>query len=172
MHPIIIIGSGMAGYTLAREFRKINPDQELIMISADDAVNYAKPTLSNALAGNKHPDQIGLANAEKMATQLNIRIEAHCVVRSIDPDAHQIQFERDAQVTTLNYSKLILALGASPIRLPLSGDAVKDICVVNSLTDYREFRLRLDDSQNKNVVILGAGLIGCEFANDLQHTGH
>ena len=53
MHPIVIIGSGMAGYTLAREFRKLNTEQELLMICADDAVNYAKPTLSNALVGNK-----------------------------------------------------------------------------------------------------------------------
>ncbi len=55
MHPIVIIGSGMAGYTVAREFRKLNAEQELVMICADDAANYAKPTLSNALAGNKAP---------------------------------------------------------------------------------------------------------------------
>ena len=48
MHPIVIIGSGMAGYTAAREFRKLNPEHELVMICADDAVYYAKPTLSNA----------------------------------------------------------------------------------------------------------------------------
>ena len=42
MHPIVIIGSGMAGYTVAREFRKLSPEQELMMICADDAVNYAK----------------------------------------------------------------------------------------------------------------------------------
>jgi rubredoxin-NAD+ reductase len=65
MHPIVIIGSGMAGYTLAREFRKLNPDHELLMICADDAVNYAKPTLSNALVGNKAPEQIQLGDAEK-----------------------------------------------------------------------------------------------------------
>jgi len=55
MHPIVIIGSGMAGYTVAREFRKLSPEQELVMICADDAVNYAKPTLSNAFAGKKAP---------------------------------------------------------------------------------------------------------------------
>ena len=59
MHPIVIIGSGMAGYAAAREFRKLNPEHELIMICADDAVNYAKPTLSNALVGKKAPEQIG-----------------------------------------------------------------------------------------------------------------
>lgn len=58
MQPIIIIGSGMAGYTLAREFRKLNTEQELVMICADDAVNYAKPTLSNALVGKKHLNKL------------------------------------------------------------------------------------------------------------------
>lgn len=172
MHPIIIIGSGMAGYTLAREFRKLNPDQELIMITADDAVNYAKPTLSNALVGNKHPDQIGLADAAKMAEQLKIRIEPHSVVNAIDPAAHRIEIQQGDQQLSLQYSKLVLALGASPIRLKLAGDAAQDVSVVNSLIDYRAFRERLEKTENKRVVILGAGLIGCEFANDLQHSNH
>ena len=77
MHPIVIIGSGMAGYAVAREFRKLNPEHELLMICADDAINYAKPTLSNALAGNKSPEQIPLGDATKMSAQLNMRIEQH-----------------------------------------------------------------------------------------------
>jgi len=40
MHPIVIIGSGMAGYTLAREFRKLNPEQELVMISGKRWGNF------------------------------------------------------------------------------------------------------------------------------------
>lgn len=172
MHPIVIIGSGMAGYTLAREFRKLNPDQELIMISADDAANYAKPTLSNALAANKHPDQIALADADKMTQQLNMQIKTHSVVTAIDAAAHQIHIESNGQSSTLNYSKLVLALGASPIRLAFAGINQDEVPVVNSLVDYRSFRQRIEQSQNKSVVILGAGLIGCEFANDLQHTGH
>jgi len=54
MHPIVIIGSGMAGYAAAREFRKLNTEQELVMICADDAANYAKPTLSNAPLSKSH----------------------------------------------------------------------------------------------------------------------
>ena len=83
MHPIVIIGSGMAGYTVAREFRKLNPEQELVMICADDAINYAKPTLSNALAGKKAPEQIALGDAAKMGAQLNMRIEVHTWVKAM-----------------------------------------------------------------------------------------
>lgn len=172
MHPIVIIGSGMAGYTLAREFRKLNPDHELLMICADDAVNYAKPTLSNALVGNKAPEQIQLGDAEKMSTQLNMQIQTHTWVKEIHADRHELVTEKDGQQQIQPYSKLVLAVGANPIRLAIAGDGSDDIHVVNSLIDYRAFRENLEKCNDKRVVILGAGLIGCEFANDLQNTDH
>lgn len=170
MHPIIIIGSGMAGYTVAREFRKLSPEQELVMVCADDAVNYAKPTLSNAFAGNKAPEQIALGDATKMATQLNMRIEAETWVKAINAESHEITLEKNGETITQPYSKLVLAVGANPIRLAIAGDGSDDIHVVNSLTDYRTFRENLSKRKDKRVVILGAGLIGCEFANDLLHS--
>ena len=172
MHPIIIIGSGMAGYTVAREFRKLSPEQELVMICADEAVNYAKPTLSNAFAGNKAPEQIALGDATKMATQLNMRIEAETWVKAINAESHEITLEKNGETITQPYSKLVLAVGANPIRLAIAGDGSDDIHVVNSLTDYRIFRENLSKRKDKRVVILGAGLIGCEFANDLLHSNY
>lgn len=172
MHPIVIIGSGMAGYTVAREFRKLSPEQELVMICADDAVNYAKPTLSNAFAGNKAPEQIALGDANKMATQLNMRIEAETWVKEINAANHEITLEKNGETVTQPYSKLVLAVGANPIRLAIAGDGSDDIHAVNSLIDYRTFRENLAKRKDKRVVILGAGLIGCEFANDLLHSNY
>ena len=173
MHPIVIIGSGMAGYAAAREFRKVNAEHELIMICADDAANYAKPTLSNAYTGKKAPEQIALGDAEKMAAQLNMQILNHTWVKSIDAAAHQLTLQNaEGAASVQAYSKLVLAVGANPIRLAIAGDGSEDIHVVNSLNDYKAFRAQIDQCNEKRVVILGAGLIGCEFANDLQNTGH
>lgn len=172
MHPIVIIGSGMAGYTVAREFRKLSPEQELVMICADDAVNYAKPTLSNAFAGNKAPEQIALGDSAKMSTQLNMRIEAETWVKEIKAESHELILEKNGEIITQPYSKLVLAVGANPIRLAIAGDGSDDIHVVNSLIDYRAFRENLAKRKDKRVVILGAGLIGCEFANDLLHSDY
>ena len=172
MHPIVIIGSGMAGYAAAREFRKLNPEHELIMVCADEAVNYAKPTLSNALVGKKAPEQIGLGDAAKMSTQLNMRIETQTWVKEIQSQQHQLLLEKNGQQSIQVYSKLVLAVGANPVRLAIAGDGSDDIHVVNNLKDYTAFRKNLDQHQDKRVVILGAGLIGCEFANDLQNTEH
>ena len=171
MHPIVIIGSGMAGYAVAREFRKLNPELELIMICADDAINYAKPTLSNALVGNKAPEQIPLGDAEKMSAQLNMQIINKSWVKSIDAAKHELTIESQNGTQTQLYSKLVLAVGANPIRLAISGDGSEDIHVVNNLDHYKAFRKQLAAREDKRVVILGAGLIGCEFANDLQNTG-
>ncbi|WP_180041174.1 MULTISPECIES: NAD(P)/FAD-dependent oxidoreductase [unclassified Acinetobacter] len=171
MHPIVIIGSGMAGYAVAREFRKLNTELELIMICADDAINYAKPTLSNALVGNKTPEQIPLGDAEKMSAQLNMQIINMSWVKSIDAAKHELTIESQNGTQTQLYSKLVLAVGANPIRLAISGDGSEDIHVVNNLDHYKAFRKQLAAREDKRVVILGAGLIGCEFANDLQNTG-
>ncbi len=173
MHPIVIIGSGMAGYAVAREFRKLNPEHALVMICADDAINYAKPTLSNAYVANKAPAQIALGDAAKMSAQLNMHIIQQTQVTAIDTQTQQLSLKNaQGEISLQPYRDLVLALGAQPIRLNLSGDAADQVHVVNNLADYTQFRAQLDQSQSKRVLILGAGLIGCEFANDLQHTQH
>lgn len=170
-HPIIIIGSGMAGYTLARELRKQNQEQSLIMISADDAQNYAKPTLSNAFATKKQPEKIALAQAEKMAAQLNMHIEKHATVEKIDAEKHEIYYVKDNQTVTLTYSKLVLAVGATAIQPDIFKNQ-SAVYRVNSLQDYITFRSFIDTNAEKRIAIVGGGLIGCEFAHDLQQSGH
>ena len=58
MAPVVIVGSGLAGYTVAREFRKLEPAAPLVIVSRDDASFYSKPMLSNALAAGKAPAQL------------------------------------------------------------------------------------------------------------------
>lgn len=166
MQSIIIIGTGMAGYTLAREFRKLNKDTPLVILTADDGSSYPKPNLSRALADAKSADELVLFSAEKMAASLPASIHTHCRVDAIDPGAHSISFGKQ----TLNYDKLVLATGAHSIRLKVSGNATNDILTVNDLDDYRRFRDRLVEAGS--VAIIGAGLVGCEFASDLAACHH
>lgn len=160
--PIIIIGSGLAGYNVAREFRKLNTTKELIIIADDAAEFYSKPMLSNALAKNKTSKEIPIANAEKMAEDLNAKILKYTRVEKIDPQNHVIQTNNNE---ILNYSQLVLALGASSTALTVSGNAADKIYSVNDLESYANFREAIADK--KKIAIIGAGLIGCEFANDL-----
>ena len=165
--PVVIIGSGLAGYTVAREFRKLETETPILIISSDHGGFYSKPTLSNALATGKTPASIVTASSEKMAEQLKLTVLPHSRVTAIDPSAKSVTLQSGER---LSYSQLILALGADPIRLPLEGGGTEDILSVNDLDDYQRLRRTLEGK--KEVTILGAGLIGCEFANDLVIAGY
>lgn len=166
MEPIVIIGSGLAGYTLARELRKLDQTVPLVIITADDGRYYSKPLLSNALAQGKTADQLAGAFAPAMAEQLNAEVLVFSRVEEIDPVARSVR----AAQRVIAYRKLVLALGADPVRPQLAGDAVDSVLSVNDLMDYARFRERITGA--RHVTILGGGLIGCEFANDLSHAGH
>ncbi len=164
---MVIIGSGLAGYTVAREFRKLDAETPILIVSADHGGFYSKPMLSNALATGKTPTSILNANAEKMAEQLKMTIRSHSRVTAIDPFGKTMTLQAGEK---LSYSQLILALGADPMRLPLEGDGAKAVLSVNDLDDYHQLCNALKGK--KDVTILGAGLIGCEFANDLAVAGY
>jgi rubredoxin-NAD+ reductase len=167
---LIIIGAGLAGWTVAREFRKRNPTAPVTLVCADAGDFYAKPSLSNALVQKRAPEQLVSTPAAKMAQSLNLTLVPHTVVEAIDPAAQTIA-TRQGQ---LHYDQLVLATGAQAIRVPLGGDAADQVLSVNSLIDFARFHAGLAgaDAGGRHVAIMGAGLIGCEFANDLVAAGH
>jgi len=169
MQPIVIIGAGMAAYSLARELRKLDKTSRLTIVTADSGGSYAKPMLSNAFALNKQAGQLLSASAEQMATQLDATIVVHTRVHGIDAAAKTISTDHGP----IAYSHLVLALGAQAIRLPLAGDAADRVLSINHIDDYAVFRRHLEQLGGAaRIAILGAGLIGCEFAEDLSAAGH
>lgn len=158
---IVIIGSGLAGFTLVREIRKLDKAIPITLITREPGYFYSKPMLSTALASKKESDQLISTTAEGMATQLAINILSETEVSAIDTTAQSLQTSKGA----ISYAKLVLTLGADQIRIPLEGNAADEVLTVNDLEDYAKFRNAI--ASKKKVAILGAGLIGCEFANDL-----
>jgi rubredoxin---NAD+ reductase len=163
---IVIIGSGLAGYTVVREIRKLDKAVPITLVTKEPGYFYSKPMLSTALASKKDATQLISTPADGMATQLEMTILGECEVSSIDPNAQVIQTSKGP----VSYGKLVMALGADQIRLPLQGNAANEVITVNDLEDYARFRSAI--AGKKKVAILGAGLIGCEFANDLVLGGY
>jgi rubredoxin-NAD+ reductase len=161
MKPIVIIGTGLAGYTLAREIRRLDPEMPLLMVTAEDGRYYSKPMLSSGLAQGKDADALALSGAGEMSASLDATILTETRVDRINPDRHTILIQGEI----VEYRSLVLAVGADPIRLPLQGDGAPEVISVNNLTDYGRYRAHLESATR--VAIIGPGLIGCEFANDL-----
>jgi len=158
---IVIIGSGLAGYTVIRELRKIDKSTPITLVTREPGYFYSKPMLSTALASSKSAEQLISTNADGMATQLDITILGDVDVTAIDTAAQTVT----TSTGSISYGKLVLGLGADQIRLPLEGNAANEVVTVNDLEDYAQFRKTIEGK--KRITILGAGLIGCEFANDL-----
>ncbi|MCQ4279878.1 FAD-dependent oxidoreductase [Pseudomonas stutzeri] len=164
--PLVIIGTGLAGYNLAREFRKLDTETPLLLITADDGRSYSKPMLSTGFAMKKDADALGMTVAGPMAIQLNAEIRTHTKVTRLDPANRRVWIGSEP----VPYRDLVIAWGAQTINVPVAGDAQEAIFPINDLLDYGRFR---EAAQGKRrVLILGAGLIGCEFANDLLHGGY
>ena len=163
---IVIIGSGLAGYTVIREIRKLNKEIPITLVTKEPGYFYSKPMLSTALASKKEAAQLISTPADGMATQLELNILSEADVTAIDSTKQVIQTSKGE----IPYYKLVLALGADQIRLPLQGNAANEVLTVNDLEDYAKFRSAI--ANKKKIAILGAGLIGCEFANDLVLGGY
>jgi len=164
--PVVIIGTGLAGYNLAREFRKLDSETPLLLITADDGRSYSKPMLSTGFGKNKEADGLSMAEPGAMAEQLKAEVRTHTRVSGIDAGHKRLWIGEES----VHYRDLILAWGAETVRVPVEGDASESIFPINDLEDYARFRAAAVGK--KRVLILGVGLIGCEFANDLILGGY
>ncbi|HCT39970.1 MAG TPA: FAD-dependent oxidoreductase [Moraxellaceae bacterium] len=166
MNPIVIIGTGLAGYNLAKEIRKLDAERPLLLLTSDDGRSYSKPMLSTGYTKNKDADALAMAGVEQMRESLKADVRTGVRVNAIDRAAKTIQVEGE----TISYGALVLAVGADVFRPELGGDGGERVLAVNDLDDYARFRTAA--AGKKKIVIIGGGLIGCEFANDLSNGGY
>lgn len=162
--PVIVIGSGVAGWTTIRELRKLDPSTPVVLVTGDSGDFYAKPSLSNAYAQRRSPAQLVSTPAQTMAQAQQVRLMPHSVVEQIDIGAQRITLRQDGALHTLDYRQLVLATGAQPVRVPLRGDAADTLHSINNLNDFAAFHAALGveanaelPAPNKTMLILGAG---------------
>ena len=168
LRSVVVIGSGLAGYGLVRELRRKDEAVAITVITADGGEGYSKPMISTGYTKDLNADKLAAQSAAELAEQLNVSVRTRTRVAGIDTQKQVVQLE-DGE--TLSYRELVLALGAELIRPPIAGDAAEDVLGVNDLDDYRRFQELLAARGAKKVAIIGAGLIGCEFTNDLLNGG-
>lgn len=162
--PIVIIGSGHAGYSLAQAIRKRDANAQIVVLTRESGDLYSKPALSIATSQDRSAEALISETPFDIERRLNIRVYPRCEVELIDAQAHVLRTSYGA----MPYAKLVLALGASPIKLAVAGRS-DALLSVNNVDDYRLLRSQL--SGVSRVAIIGDGLIGCEFANDLAKRG-
>lgn len=122
--------------------------------------------LSTGFGKNKDADGLSMAEPGAMAEQLKAEVRTHTRISGIDPGHKRLWIGEESVI----YRDLILAWGAETVRVPIEGDGVDAVFPINDLEDYARFRAAA--AGKRRVLLLGAGLIGCEFANDLILGGY
>lgn len=133
MSGVWVVGTGLAGYTLARELRRLRPEVEITLVSRDAGDFYSKPALSNALSAGLAPDQVAQRSAGQMAAQLKARILTHSTVDAVDSVGQRLYIHGDWH----RYDELVLALGSDAVVPPVAGMEPSALLRINDLGDYR-----------------------------------
>uniref|UniRef100_A5WH60 FAD-dependent pyridine nucleotide-disulfide oxidoreductase n=1 Tax=Psychrobacter sp. (strain PRwf-1) TaxID=349106 RepID=A5WH60_PSYWF len=165
---VVVVGAGLAGWTVIDALRAKQPDIGITLITQDMADRYHKPMLSVALSQNKTPQDLVRMSGVQAAQKANITLMSQTQVISIDSKNRTLQTDKGE----LSYGNLVLALGAAPAIPACFAD--QDIWHINDLEGFSKIQAALagETGANKHIAVIGAGMIGTEIAEDLTTAGH
>ncbi len=163
--PVVIVGAGIAGWSVAEALRGLDPALPITLVTACDGHRYHKPELSVALSRGASPEDLVQQTGADAAQRLGVRLLPQTYAVGLSTDSRQLRTTRG----TLRYRALILAHGAHPL---LPAVLPPELCWrVNHLDGFNGLRRALAGG-SRRVAVVGAGMIGCELAEDLSASGH
>lgn len=157
---VVIAGAGMAGVQTAVALREQGFTGSVVLIGAEPHQPYDRPPLSKAvLLGNAEGSAFDI-DFEALGVELRLGLE----VTGVRPGDHAL----DTEDGPVPYDTLVVATGAEPIRLPGS-EGVPGVHLLRTLDDAERLRPVLADRHD--IVVVGAGWIGAEFATAAREAG-
>ena len=164
--PLVIVGNGMAAARLVDELAKTCLGRYAIaVIGAEPRLAYNRVLLSSVLAGEIASHDIELKPASWWRDR-GVTLKYNSLVTEIDVGRRELKIAGDESI---EFSRLVLATGSSPLRLKLPG---VDLAGVHTFRDSRDVDLLLALAMRKRpVVVVGGGLLGLEAAYGLAKAG-
>ncbi len=164
----VIVGAGLAGHSAAMTLRLTGFDGRLVLIGDEPVRPYERPPLSKAfLQGKKPKDELFFQPQEQYAEH-QIELELGHRVTSIDPGNHTLSLDDG---NSLQFDKLVLATGASPIHLSGPGFDLPGVHYLRSIQDSAAIGNALRDG-GQRLLVIGAGFIGSEVAASARMLGN
>ena len=159
---VVIIGAGAAGGAAAEMLRREGYDGPLTLVGGDEFLPYDRPNLSkDYLAGNAPEEWIPLRSADFYREQ-KIDVLPKTSVTAINSKKKQVTL---SEGRSLGYGALLLATGATPVRLDIPGADLPHVCYLRTLSDSRRIIEKAKDA--KRAVVIGSSFIGLKIAASL-----
>ncbi len=166
---VIIIGGGACGASCATRLRRLDERCEITILERTDEVSIANcglPYYCSDVINDR--DKILVSNPQKFKNMFNIDVRLNTEVVEIN---RVEKFVVSSNGEKFYYDKLVLAQGGSPIVPPLEGVNNKNIFTVRSLADADKIKDYINNNNVKSAVVVGAGFIGIEMAENFAHLG-
>ncbi|MFD6322095.1 NAD(P)/FAD-dependent oxidoreductase [Streptomyces sp. NPDC058442] len=157
---VVVTGAGMAGVQTAVALREQGFTGTVTLIGAEPHQPYDRPPLSKAVLLGKAENSAFDVDFEALGIELRLG----CEVLGLRPADHEL----DTEAGPVPYDVLVVATGAEPVRLP-GADGVPGVHLLRTLDDVERLRPVLAGRQD--IVVVGAGWIGAEFATAAREAG-
>lgn len=170
----LIIGGVAGGATTAARLRRIDENSEIIIFEKGEYISYANCGLPYYIGGTiPERENLFVQTPQSFSKRFNLEVRNYSEVISIDKANRQISVKdvRTGRVYTENYDKLVLSPGAEPVRPPLPGINLEGIFTLRNVPDTDRIKTYIDKKQPKHAVVVGAGFIGLEMAENLHSCG-
>ena len=170
----VIVGGVAGGASTAARLRRLDENAEIILVEKGPYISYANCGLPYYIGDVIHQrDELFVQTPASFGGRFNIDVRVMNEVTEIDPIKKQLEI-KDLNLNStynINYDKLVLSPGAEPIRPPLPGIDLPGIFTLRNVSDTDRIKTYVTENKIRSVVIVGAGFIGLEMAENLHHLG-
>lgn len=169
---IIIVGGVASGMSAATRLRRLKEDAEIIIFEKGPFVSFANCGLPYYVSGEiAEREDLLVQTPESLKARFRLDVRPFHEVTAISPDQHIVTVRHDGKEFTESYDKLILSPGAKPFVPPIEGlETAENTYTLRNVPDLDEIMLALE-KQPKEAVVIGAGFIGLEMAENLRKRG-
>ena len=172
-NKVVIIGGVAGGASAATRLRRLDEQAQITIIEKGEYISYANCGLPYHI-GNviKQRSSLLLLTPEVMKQKYNIDVFIKQEVTSIDRANKKVTVKKsDNSEYQLDYDKLIISTGSSPIKPPIPGIDSSRIMTLWSVPDTDRIKAYISDKNVKSAVVVGGGFIGLEMAENLKAIG-
>lgn len=170
---VVIVGGVAGGMSAATRLRRLNESAEIIILEKGPYVSFANCGLPYYVGGEiSERDQLMVQTPEKLKARFNLDVRVDSEAIAIDATAKTITVKDSQKVYALAYDHLILSPGAKPFIPPAQGlNEAENVFTLRNVPDVDDIMGFIDTQKPKKAVVIGAGFIGLEMAENLQLRG-
>ena len=174
MMKIVILGGVAAGTKIAAKLMREGRNNEVLILNKGADISYAGCGLPYYVGHVIEEKESLIVNTpQKYEALTGARVLTRMEAVEVDRDAKQVTAVHldTREKTVYSYDKLVIATGASPVRPPIEGVDLENVFFMRTPEDAIALRNLISDGGIKRAVVVGAGYIGLEIAENLAKDG-